>query len=79
MGCVCLCACVCLCGAGRGVADFTFLEGYYEPTLCFLHENKRTWVGRLAVSHHTKMLTTISLNISLFHHWLTSVHCLFAR
>ena len=68
MGCVCLCACVCLCGDGRGVADFTFLEGYYEPTLCFLHENKRTWVGRLAVSHHTKMLTTISLNISQKRH-----------
>jgi hypothetical protein len=46
------------------VADFTFLEGYDEPTICFLHENKRTWVGRLAVSHHTKMITTIILTKS---------------
>ena len=52
----------------RGVADFTFLEGYYEPTICLLHENKRTWVGRLAVSHHTKMITTISLNMSQKRH-----------
>ncbi len=89
----------------KPLADFTFLEGYHEPTLCFLHENKRTWVGRLAgmlthahvcsrmltyahacsrmltyahgcsrmltdavgwlaVLHHTKSITTISLNIS---------------
>ena len=52
----------------KGVTDFTFLEGYYEPTLCFLHENKRTWVGRLAVTHHTKMITTISLNLSQKRH-----------
>jgi cleavage and polyadenylation specificity factor subunit 1 len=52
----------------RGVADFTFLEGYYEPTLCLLHENSRTWVGRLAVTHHTKMITTISLNLSQKRH-----------
>eukprot|EP00960_Hanusia_phi_P054800 762781-Hanusia_phi.AAC.3 len=48
----------------KHVVDFTFLDGYYEPTISFLHENSRTWAGRLAVSNFTGMITTVSLNIS---------------
>jgi hypothetical protein len=47
----------------KNVIDFTFLEGYFEPSVVFLHENKRTWVGRVAVMKNTCQLTALSLNL----------------
>ncbi|KAJ1490262.1 hypothetical protein T484DRAFT_1777841, partial [Baffinella frigidus] len=48
----------------KNATELAFLEGYYDATLAILHENARTWVGRVAVLNHTATITTLSLNIS---------------
>ena len=48
----------------KNARDVAFLEGYHDPMLAVLHENERTWAGRVAVVHHTASITTISLDIS---------------
>lgn len=52
----------------KNVIDFTFLEGYFEASVLFLHENKRTWVGRVAVLKNTCQLTALSLNLAQKRH-----------
>ena len=32
----------------RNIKDMVFLDGYFEPTILFLHEREPTWAGQLA-------------------------------
>ncbi len=60
----------------KNVVDFVFLDGYWsDPTVLLLHENVRTWAGRLAVLRNTRQLSALSLNLSLRRHpliWASS-------
>ncbi|PAA73122.1 hypothetical protein BOX15_Mlig004527g1, partial [Macrostomum lignano] len=44
------------------VADVQFLNGYYDPTVCVLHEPIGTWSGRVTARHDTYRITAMSLN-----------------
>lgn len=46
------------------VKDFTFLPGFYEPTIAVLFEPKRTWTGRLAAIKDTVCLAIISVDLN---------------
>ena len=48
----------------KNIKDFTFLHGYYEPTMAILFEKDRTWAGRLQDKKDTMCLIIVSLDLS---------------
>ncbi|KAJ2786856.1 mRNA cleavage and polyadenylation factor subunit [Coemansia interrupta] len=48
----------------RNVRDFAFLNGYLEPTLAVLHEQRPTWPGMVAVARDTSSVTVLSLDMT---------------
>ena len=45
------------------IIDFTFLHGYYEPTVLILYEPLPSWAGRVAVRRDSCSIVTLSLNL----------------
>ncbi|XP_048421056.1 cleavage and polyadenylation specificity factor subunit 1-like [Pyrus x bretschneideri] len=40
-------------------------EGYIEPVMVILHEQKLTWAGRVSWKHHTCMISALSISTTL--------------
>lgn len=56
------------------VKDIVFLHGYYDPTIAFLYEPKRTWAGRLALQRDTCQLRALTIDLMQRRHptiWAT--------
>ncbi|KAG5013105.1 hypothetical protein JHK82_025244 [Glycine max] len=52
----------------RHVKDFTFVYGYIEPVMVILHERELTWAGRVSWTHHTCMISALSISTTLKQH-----------
>jgi hypothetical protein len=52
----------------NNLIDATFLDNYYDPTLCLLSEPKTTWSGRIPHRHNTCAISVISINLTNMQH-----------
>ncbi|ONK71681.1 uncharacterized protein A4U43_C04F11250 [Asparagus officinalis] len=52
----------------KHVKDFTFVHGYIEPVMVFLHEREPTWAGRISWKHHTCLISALSISTTLKQH-----------